>query len=273
MSFDETLTEELKYLNLGTNDEFQPLIICDAWYGFPIQVRPRKERILAVSKQIYNFLQWKKDYLKEKKHAGNIAISKVCVIGKAEDIDAIQKRVEELASKHQNDNTNNVHESLEGCEYMPDMPLEDLLRKHETIMSYSKVPHACYLSPDATQSLSATETPPQVVIVGMLVDRKVQPNRSKSRAESLLEPSKGTEEYVLDCAKLPLDVLNVSDLKSDEALNIDTVMEMMQRWWMNCSKDGASKKAFIDASARSMLTHRNRHPVRTIHGGASDIVK
>jgi hypothetical protein len=134
------------------------------------------------------------------------------------------------------------------------------------------VSHACYLSPDATQSLSATENPPEVVIVGMLVDRKVQPNRSKSRAESLLEPPKGTEEYVLDCAKLPLDVLNVSDLKSDEALNIDTVMEMMQRWWMNCSKDGASKKAFIDASARSMLTHRNRHPVRTIHGGASDIV-
>jgi hypothetical protein len=231
----------------------------------------RKERILAVSKQIYNFLQWRKDYLKENKRIRNTIVSKVYVIGKAGDIHAIQNRIKELASEHKNDMQD---KSLDGCEYMPDIPLEDVLHKHETItLSNSKVSCACYLSPDATQSLSAAEVPPKVVIVGMLVDRKVQPNRSKSRAESLQESQKRTEECVLNCAKLPLDALNVSDLKVDETLNIDTVMEMMQRWWMNCSREGPSKKAFVDASARSMLSHRNRHPVRTIHGGASDVIK
>jgi hypothetical protein len=233
----------------------------------------RKERILAVSKQIYNFLQWRKDYLKGKNHVKSTSISKVYVIGKAEDIRAIQKRIDELDSNHKNDDID-VNKSIEGCKYMPDVLLEDLLNKHEII--HSKVSHACYLSPDADQSLSAAQNPPQVVIVGMLVDRKVQPNRSKSRAKSVLESQKGltmTDQTVLDCAKLPLDALNVSDLKSDEALNIDTVMEMIQRWWVNCSKEGPSKKAFVDASARSMLTHRNRHPVRTIHGGASDNLK
>jgi hypothetical protein len=175
--------------------------------------------------------------------------------------------MEELASHHNNDDIE-VHKFIEECKYLPDVLLEDLLNKHEIL--HSKVSHACYLSPDADQSLSAAQNPPQVVIVGMLVDRKVQPNRSKSRAESVLESQKG---LILDCAKLPLDALNVSDLKSDEALNIDTVMEMIQRWWVNCSKEGPSKKAFVDASARSMLTHRNRHPVRTIHGGANDNVK
>ena len=35
-----------------------PIIICDAWYGFPSQKRPRKERINAVSRQLSNFT-WK----------------------------------------------------------------------------------------------------------------------------------------------------------------------------------------------------------------------
>mmetsp|Transcript_27797 Transcript_27797/g.31858 ORF Transcript_27797/g.31858 Transcript_27797/m.31858 type:complete len:189 (-) Transcript_27797:58-624(-) len=86
----------------------------------------------------------------------------------------------------------------------------------------------------------------------MLVDRKVQVNRSKSRAESVSngprivlhqqemqgqqeeQGQQQQESYHMDCARLPLDVLNVSDLQTDEALNIDTVMEMVQRWWYNC---------------------------------------
>jgi hypothetical protein len=41
LPMNESLTENLKSLNLETIDELQPVIICDAWYGFPIQANPR----------------------------------------------------------------------------------------------------------------------------------------------------------------------------------------------------------------------------------------
>jgi len=207
--------------------------------------------------------------------------------------------------------------------------------------------HIIYLSPDADETLDASSPPPSIVVIGMLVDRRVQPNRSKKRAaQSIANLSlsstttttnpphptttttangrgEGGEHDTLlsnanvtpppkasitsQCARLPLDALNVSDLGTDEALNIDTVLEIMQRWWNNydafsnsngscgssstvvCTdEDGgngsgepndctrcetmrvaALRNCFVDAAARSMLTHRTRHPNRTIHGGAT----
>ena len=111
------------------------------------------------------------------------------------------------------------------------------------------------------------------VVVGMLVDRKVQPNRSKSRAESI-QINDEEQTMSIKPKQLPLNALNVSDFSQDEPLNIDTVMEMMERWWINAKyRDGSSESKrilhFRDAAARSLLTHRQRHPNRTIHGGSS----
>lgn len=341
-----------------------PIIICDAWYGFPVQKRPRQERILAVSKQINNYIEWNNEFLranietkKQSESDGGYAHMMlktnaiVYVIGKAKDVDSIQERVEHLQRREVKKST--VHSTTtkdksqikDGTgktryNFMPGKLLEDLCEElimtsnadsnviaqtmnihstnKATTNSVTFQEKVVYLSPDAEETLSPKELPPSIVVVGMLVDRKVQHDRSKSRAEQIVrqkgvepddcKPSHATSnisshehgEYSLSshlhCARLPLDALNVSDLGSDEALNIDTVLEMVQRWWFNNCQlldivrhngetlkptptqrkesdqmklfSNASEhqlKLFKDAACRALLTHRNRHPNRTIH--------
>ena len=358
---------------IKTNDVMQeicpattPIIICDAWYGFPAQKRPRQERTLAVSRQIYNYIVWNDEYLKaefKKKMKHKIPDSSrsstssinmtydhilkknaiVFIIGKAEDVDSIQERVERLLHDKRNatEHTTNTEKEIEGKSryiFLPGKSLEDLCEELITSKSDSGVtaqntPRStmvtagstisnnkiAYLSPDAEEILNPNALPPSIVIVGMLVDRKVQHFRSKTRAEhfiiqkqtvssktiqgcdqsnntklnqerSSFYSSSFTHESMnysfpshFQCARLPLDVLNVSDLGSDEALNIDTVLEMIQRWWYSNSHDiqqhvkvapnddddsKVSKyqlKLFKDSACRALLTHRNRHPRRTKH--------
>ena len=74
----------------------------------------------------------------------------------------------------------------------------------------------------------------------------------------------------------PKKYLNVKELTSNEPLNVDTVMELMQRWWWlaqrceKASKDDevdsvAYKKCFLEAAAYAMKTQRERHPNRSLH--------
>jgi hypothetical protein len=372
----------------------QTSLICDAWYGFPSQKRPRQERILGVSRQIFNYITWNNEYLKvmKRKRKTNIKIKKqnsneksnsttsmidflnwnatMYIIGKNEDVKSIQERVENLISASKktshsssdgnndgnngdSDNngsetaTDNVNDNddwdMTKCIYLPGMKLEDLCEKLRSITKTAMTTSTTtaittattattatsgmkanatnsksivYLSPDASNKLNPKEIPPSIIIIGMLVDRKVQSNRSKSRAEQIIMTMQQEQQEKLqqkdeqdnnkvmiiegkssttsffDCAQLPLDILNVRDLGSDEALNIDTVLEMVQRWWYNSINSassavgkanvddnrnvdiGASVKenadqnmySFKDAAARALLTHRNRHPKRTIHG-------
>ena len=131
-----------------------------------------------------------------------------------------------------------------------------------------------YLSPDAAETLPATSRPPRIVIVGMLIDRRITEDRSRRRAEDSLK---------IRAAKLPLDELSVKELSSSEPLNVDTVMELMQRWYWNCdrleqklqqiSSSGTIieddsrlyKKCFLEAAAWSMKSMKDRHPNRTVH--------
>ena len=41
-----------------------------------------------------------------------------------------------------------------------------------------------YLSPDADETLDPNNKPPDQVVVGLLIDRKIRPNRSKRQAAS-----------------------------------------------------------------------------------------
>ena len=364
-------------------------LICDSWYGFPIQKRPRQERILAVSKQIFNYIIWNDDYLLQMKrketkqqqqqrqsqsqrqsqrqsigatttaavngkHANiynnnnkmkpnhdqskisrMIAVKAVVyVIGKRDDVKAIQNRVNQLLltiSSSTSSTTNNEEEQTfykTDCQYLPGVTLEELYKKifmtnspltTETTITAAPTTTTfekkfVYLSPDAVNTLDPLDSPPAIFVVGMLVDRKVQHNRSKSRADSIQNTNSSNNESpsqnhnqqnndnhgsdtptskeslrYFHCAQLPLDTLNVQDLNSNEPLNIDTVLEMVQRWWYNFSladdsvrtiddddddkKDRREEKQginhFKDAAARALLTHRNRHPKRTIHGNNS----
>ncbi len=279
-------TDELSVAieKLSIDPDSGPCIICDAWFGFPKEERPRRERILAVSRQIHNFTLWRSNYLKENTQQ---RASQVFVIGEAGDVESIKERLVELEGKEiQRRKTEDAAATIDDkystyirkATFLPNKKLEDLAKdlliNDTTIANVGPKESIKYLSPDAGEKLNASKSPPKIVVVGMLVDRKVQLNRSKQRAESLFSQSEqgsdggNTDGCSIVPVQLPLDVLNVKDLSEDEPLNIDTVMEMMERWWINCSRGTEGKNYFIDASARALLTHRQRHPKRVIHGGA-----
>ena len=284
------------------------VIICDAWYGFPTEKRPRKERILAVSKQIYNVLIWRCEFhhaLQCRKIQGEDSSSHVIVIGKVEDVNAIHERVNDLfGSSEKGLSEDMCSDPFTKCVFLPGMTLEEIVsgKGHPllflpTLTGKEKEKEALqeeddgqkeaivYLSPDADERLDPYQAPPRIVVVGMLVDRKVQPNRSKLRAQEFSDQttSKNDDNDVsrMQVRRLPMDNLRVVDLRDDEPLNIDTVMEIMERWWANIrvwketkgeSLDqdrGYDSRPFADAAIRALHSHRKRHPNRTIHGGIS----
>lgn len=240
------------------------LILCDAWYGFPTGKRPRKERICAVSRQLANFLQWRCESNLNALHE-----CKVHLLGKDLDVNAVQDRFLEIASEE------SASEKFSSkIDFKPNTDIRESLTQWRNNSNTDE--EVVYLSPDASETLLSTSRPPSVVIVGMLVDRRITSDRSRKRAE---------ESLSLRAVKLPLDVLNVKKMSSDEPLNIDAVMELMQRWWVNCNKvdeqisinarnvdddyhDGRTskyKKCFMEAAAWALKSHRERHPNRTIH--------
>ena len=242
----------------------RPCLICDAWYGFPAQKRPRKERIHAVSKQLTNFLQWRSRAAVST--SSSYECSSYChvsLLGSEDDIQAVQNRMNELA-------VHAVSVSVDGEETASDNEIDDIeFQSNITIHKFLENEgidienEVVYLSPDAHDTLSSTSPPPRIVIIGMLIDRKITTNRSLGQAKTLM----------LKAVKLPLDELNVQELISEEPLNVDTVMELIQRWHWNFSKMSEEqheyyverKKAFIDAAAWAMKSQRDRHPNRTIH--------
>jgi hypothetical protein len=107
---------------------------------------------------------------------------------------------------------------------------------------------AMYLSPDAPLVLDPSTDPPSVVFVGMLIDRRVQVDRSLKRANVLQIPS----------ARLALEHFNVDD---HEPLNVDVCMEVMQLWWWN----GSGREPYMQAAEQALRHHVERHPNRPLH--------
>jgi hypothetical protein len=306
------MMNQLQQQQQNTGHQQRPsVIICDAWYGFPAEKRPRKERILAVSKQIYNFLRWRCEFNTlrqgQRKNVSSAEeySSYIAVIGKVDDVNAIHDRVNNLfGSKDEGQSLHDVRANpLAKCAYLPGVTLEEIVSgRHHDLFSQAVsdteeesevVTHRpqhgykesiVYLSPDADERLDPFQAPPRIVVVGMLVDRKVQPNRSKLRAQEFNDQSTNKEggsddkNVRMQLRRLPMDNLRVVDLKDDEPLNIDTVMEIMERWWgyigerkfktLDQDQPGDSRP-FADAAIRALHSHRKRHPNRTIHGGIS----
>ena len=260
-SSDTAVVERGATSSSSSESSQRPCLICDAWYGFPAQKRPRKERINAVSKQLTNFLQWRSRAAVST--SSSYECSSYChvsVLGSEDDIQAVQNRMNELA----------VHAvSVDGEETASDNDIDDIeFQSNITIHKFLENEgidienEVVYLSPNAHDTLSSSSPPPRIVIIGMLIDRKITTNRSLGQAKTLM----------LKAVKLPLDELNVRGLISEEPLNVDTIMELMQRWHWNFSKMSEEqheyverKKAFIDAAAWAMKSQRDRHPNRTIH--------
>ena len=201
---------------------------------------------MQVSRQICNFFEWRSREAKTKRGCN------VSFLGSADDVEAIRSRVGAQGR-------GNAIEYLSGtniCKYITDMG--------------SDADDAVYLSPDAEETLSSSAPPPKIVVVGMLIDRSIVESRSKRRAIDMS----------MRAAKLPLDELKVKELASDEPLNVDTVMELMQRWWWECDATQTEnvdpdlareqyKKCFVVSAALSLRTQRIRHPNRTFHKQAN----
>ena len=237
----------------STNNCQAPILLCDAWYGFPTQKRPRKERINAVSRQLSNFLEWRSSSSTASDSSAHNC--KVSLLGSDGDVKAVKDRIHEI--------TNN---NVDGIDFHS-------ITIQQYIDELQVIDQVVYLSPDATDTLSCTSSPPQIVIIGMLIDRRITTDRSKKRSETLKIRS----------AKLPLDELNVKELSNKEPLNVDTVLELMQRWYYNCNQlkkkhDESSdeitssmyRKCFVSAAAYAMKTQRDRHPNRTVHMTSKD---
>lgn len=231
----------------------RPILVCDAGYGLPREGRPRKEKILAIARQLANFLKW------QEPHDGRYPLSEVRVVACPDDktLDSLKQRLLQiLESKELPGNVTFSCESLEeACGSLsPSDSAED-----DSVV---------YLSPDAPK-LDPTNRAPKKVVVGLLIDRRVQPNRSKDRASKL----------ALVARRWPLeDCFRSESISATEPLNVDCVLEGMQQWWWNEAEISDSvqddvegnvgeerKKAFAKAAQQAIHHHAERHPSRPVH--------
>jgi hypothetical protein len=273
-------------------------IICDLGYGFPKEERPRRERILAVAKQLVNLLLWQRDECQRRRHktpdictsdspGGNVN-STQCSCARLVLVDCpdeevrlhLRTRMNELWTTTRADERNHeLQVPNDPCEFMTELPANFLQFSDEALSSMVESSSTLsqsvvYLSPDSDRVLDAAVPPPDLLVVGMLIDRRIQPLRSLRRAEHLGAAA----------ARLPLH--RVSDvLDPNEPLNVDCILEGIQRWYWNydeelaadasCSSDPATSSAtspvknlrrcFDDAFILALQSHYRRHPERPQH--------
>ena len=243
-------------------------ILLDGGYGIPRESRPRQEKVFAISKQIANFLTWqrqqqerRKDSLTEK--TGDLA--PVTVIGCTdEDMKtAILERLRFLLQSDDNvvgandadaaiiEATDNDATVVKGLPSHFSFARDE---EHEMELLEDSV----YLSPDAPMALNPSQAPPGKVIVGLLIDRRVQINRSLHRSEKLNLVAK----------RWPMDVLS-DEYHPQEPLNVDTILEALQQWTWNIDSDKTGEveddTAFVRASLQAFRHHAERHPARPKH--------
>ena len=248
-------------------------LLLDAGYGVPRESGPRQEKILAIAKQIANFLLWQQK--QQEQHSSAAAcLSPVTVIG-CTDVSmkhALKERLqkllllgEELDHKPKDDdNPDKIHV------LPPNFAFANSSEEEKELLQ-----DAIYLSPDAPSTLNPSTPPPNKVIVGLLIDRRVQINRSWQRAQLLqLEAKRWPMEYLNDADNNNNDDEEYMDLyhhHAQEPLNVDTILEALQQWSWNCSSSGQEQlmvqddTPFRNASLQAFRHHAQRHPARPKH--------
>jgi len=225
-------------------------IVCDLGYGVPKEARPRREKILAVSKQLVNFLEWQRSSVRERRRRRRRnCCAALVVVGWRTDNDGDdsikEQMLERMRQLWKNDTVDKTAATTDNDNgpfpddriFFSELSLQSFVQryrqqKHQHYGSYSDDDGGggdddrdiVYLSPDSSEVLDVTRRPPAVVIVGLLIDRRrIQTNRSLERAE----------RHRISTARWPLEL--VSDvLDANEPLNVDTVLEGMQHWYWNC---------------------------------------
>jgi hypothetical protein len=235
-----------------------PLIICDAAYGLPKEARPRKEKLLAIARQLVNFLTWQAETLQAATTTadGNPQHqpADLQIVGCPDEATetALTKRMHQLWTKE-----------------VPNSPFPANLtftsKPLEAFAVENPAHPPVYLSPDAEQAMDPAQHPPRTVVVGLLIDRRIQVNRSLDRASTLTLPA----------ARLPLD--SIPHIDRNEPLNCDCILEGMQQWYWNCqaavdNNNAPTQDCFQRAAIQALQHHETRHPVRTRHHKSSKTI-
>jgi hypothetical protein len=244
---EKSLTSQLDGLSINNRQRSSlpnSILICDAGYGFPREKRPFQEKMNAIASQLSNFIRWQTT----SKRIDDQSVAMVRVVGCADETTraALQAKLVEKLDMHVLPN----HVTI-SCEL-----LEECLWKEPNKSTHADEEAVVYLSPDADAALDPCKRPPRVVVVGLLIDRRVQPNRSKDRASKLNMVAK----------RWPLEDCFL-EISAKEPLNVDCVLEGMQQWWWN-SEDASAKvdrESFIKAASQAIDHHAKRHPSRPLH--------
>lgn len=232
---EETLVIEELMGNQSRN-----VLLLDLGYGLPNEARPRREKLLAIAKQITNFLLWQTSSLQDESNSeDSVAFSDVIVAGCDDKIVQryLYERILELWRKDQGN----------------EAVLPGHFRIYDESIEKFKEWQPCYLSPDASDALSIDLPPPRCTIVGLLIDRRIQRNRSRDRASQL----------DLDCARLPLE--QAVNMNAHEPLNVDCILEGMESWRRYFNNEDAPEEAFRRAMYEAITRHTARHPERPRH--------
>jgi hypothetical protein len=250
----EALSTTVQLQSPSKGDEvYSQRFICDLGYGLPNESRPRKEKILAIARQLTNFLVWRHQgqvqvqlptahlliilgiSAHSEKQANASSFSNNSREGETIDTrsqetllvqDALFERMREIWAQHESieapfpDHTVSfVHDSL-------DEFLQTSCEVHNRTSGRNSYDNrdVVYLSPDATTTLDIATLPPKNIIIGLLIDRRsIQVNRSYMRAQDIQVPS----------ARLSFDCVAPLSIDKNEPLNVDCVLEVMQQWSWN----------------------------------------
>lgn len=224
------ITGQLESLTLDESNSSR-VILCDLGFGIPKEARPRREKILAISNQIVNFLSWQ--HQEGKPNPVHLKV-----------VDCIDADVEADLRSRMAEIWKTKHSDLRP---FPDnfgfstQPLEEVKA------------NIIYLSPDAPETINQSHYE-MIPVVGMLIDRRIQVDRSLNRANKLSAHS----------VRLPLDEFN---LDTNEPLNCDCVLESLQRWYWDAeaSNTKADEGIIVRSIHGALVSHIKRHPGRPIH--------
>lgn len=205
-AIDAVSTDLLSNLEISEENSSEiDTLICDVGYGFPKEKKPRRERVNAVTRQIVNFLEWQ---VEATKNDPTKSLALLRVVGCQ---DEATKSVLEDRTKALLKTTKLPSHLVFTCDSLEEVCSPDKIDAAKPI----------YLSPDAEEAVDPAKRPPSLVIIGMLIDRRVQPNRSKDRALGLdFTP----QRWALgEC---------FTEINPNEPLNVDCVLEGMQQWYV-----------------------------------------
>lgn len=222
----------------------QLMLFCDLGYGVPKESRPRKEKILAIARQLINFLEWQHSVpLNSDNQKQQLALAKIILVDCNDDTvqAALLDRMKELWN--QSSTSHDIALPFPINLVFSDQSLDSFHNK----LSDSLI----YLSPDAPTALDPLQPPPRGVIIGMLIDRRVQVDRSLTRSKHLKIKS----------VRWP--TIQNLELDESEPFNVDCILEGMQQWQWN--HESNSDNCFQRAATQAWNHHQARHPQRPKH--------